>query len=63
MKIKYEGTGIEITDKDSKNLISFLEYYISLSNEDKNKIRQIVLGGIGVTTYASIIYFLIRRRE
>lgn len=63
MKIKYEGTGVEITDKDSKNLISFLEYYMNLSDEDKNKIRQMVLGGIGVTTYMSIVYFLIRRRE
>ena len=63
MKIKYEGTGVEITDKDSKNLISFLEYYMGLSDEEKNKIRQMVLGGIGVTTYMSIVYFLIRRRE
>jgi hypothetical protein len=63
MKIKYEGTGIEITDKDSKNLISFLEYCMKLSDEEKNKLRQIVLGGMGITTYVSIIYFLIRRRE
>lgn len=60
MKIKYEGTGIEITDKDSKNLISFVEYWLELPDKDKQKL---ILGGLGITTYLSAIYLLLRRRE
>ena len=60
MKIKYEGTGIEITDRDSKNLISFVEYWLKLPDKDKQKL---ILGGLGITTYLSAIYLLLRRRE
>lgn len=60
MKIKYEGTGIEITDRDSKNLISFVEYWLELPDKDKQKL---ILGGLGITTYLSAIYLLLRRRE
>lgn len=60
MKIKYEGTGIEITDRDSKNLISFVEYWLELPDKDRQKL---ILGSVGVTTYFSVIYLLLRRRE
>lgn len=63
MKFKYDGTGIEITDRDSKNLISFLEYWVTLPEEDKNKLKRLILGSIGTATYFSIIYLLIKRRE
>lgn len=63
MKLKYEGTGIEITDKDSKNLISFIEYWLELPDEDKNKLRRLIFGGMGAATYLSIVYLLIRREK
>ena len=63
MKIKHDKIGVELTDKDSKNLSEFLEYWINLSEEDKNKLRNLILCGMGITTYFTIIYTLIRRRE
>ena len=63
MKIKYDKVGVELTDKDSKNLSDFLEYWINLSNKDKKKLRNLIFAGIGTATYFAIIYTLIRRRE
>lgn len=63
MKIKYDGTGIELTDKDSKNLINFIEYWITLPEKDKVKLKQLILECMGAATYISIIYLLVRRRE
>lgn len=63
MKLKYDGTGIEITDRDSKNLITFIEYWVKLPEEDKKKLLQLILGSIGTATYFAIIYTIIKRRE
>ena len=63
MKIKYDKVGVELTDKDSKNLSDFLEYWINLSEEDKKKLRNLIFAGMGATTYFAIIYTLVRRRE
>lgn len=63
MKIKYDGTGIEITDRDSKNLITFIEYWVKLPEEDKKKLLQLILGSMGAATYFAIIYTIIKRRE
>ena len=63
MKIKYDKVGVELTDKDSKNLSDFLEYWINLSEEDKKKLRNLIFVGMGTTTYLAIIYTLVRRRE
>lgn len=63
MKFKYEGTGIELTDRDSKNLIAFLDYWVKLPDEDKKKLRNFIFGSMGTATYFAIIYSLIRRRE
>ena len=63
MKIKYDGTGIELTDKDSKNLINFIEYWITLPEKDKVKLKQLILECMVAATYISIIYILVRRRE
>ena len=63
MKLKYDSRGIEITDRDSKNLISFIEYWVKLPEEDKKKLLQLVLGSMGATTYFAIIFSIIKRRE
>ena len=63
MKIKHDKIGVELTDKDSKNLSEFLEYWINLSDEDKKKLRNLILAGMGTTTYFAIVYTLVRRRE
>lgn len=63
MKLKYDGTGIEITDRDSKNLITFIEYWVKLPEEDKKKLLQLILGSMGTATYFAIIYSIIKRRE
>lgn len=63
MKIKYDKVGVELTDKDSKNLSDFLEYWISLSDEDKKKLRNLIFASMGATTYLAVIYTLVRRRE
>ena len=41
MKVKYDKVGVELTDKDSKNLSEFLEYWINLSDDDKKKLRNL----------------------
>ena len=63
MKIKYDKVGVELTDKDSKNLSDFLEYWINLSDKDKKKLRNLIFAGMGTMTYTAIIYTLVRRRE
>lgn len=63
MKLKYDGTGIEITDRDSKNLISLMDYWVKLPEEDKKKVLQLILGSMGTATYFAIIYTIIKRRE
>lgn len=63
MKLKYDGTGIEITDRDSKNLITFIEYWVKLPEEDKKKLLQLILWSMGTATYFAIIYTIIKRRE
>ena len=63
MKIKHDKIGVELTDKDSKNLSEFLEYWINLSDEDKKKLRNLILASMGTTTYFAIVYTLVRRRE
>lgn len=63
MKIKYEGRGFEITDRDSKNVIAFLEYWTGLPEDDKNKLKKLLLGCMGAATYFAIIYTLLMRRE
>ena len=63
MKIKHDKVGVELTDKDSKNLSEFLEYWINLSDEDKKKLRNLILASMGTTTYFAIVYTLVRRRE
>lgn len=63
MKVKYDKVGVELTDKDSKNLSEFLEYWINLSDEDKKKLRNLILASMGTTTYFAIVYTLVRRRE
>ena len=63
MKVKYDKVGVELTDKDSKNLSEFLEYWIGLSDEDKKKLRNLIFASMGTATYFAIIYTLVRRRE
>ena len=63
MKVKYDKVGVELTDKDSKNLSEFLEYWINLSDDDKKKLRNLILASMGTTTYFAIVYTLVRRRE
>ena len=63
MKVKYDKVGVELTDKDSKNLSEFLEYWINLSDEDKKKLRNLIFASMGTVTYFAIVYTLVRRRE
>ena len=63
MKVKYDKVGVELTEKDSKNLSEFLEYWINLSDEDKKKLRNLILASMGTATYFAIVYTLVRRRE